>query len=78
MCDACCAGPLHGAPARRRIQIGETANDEQFYADRYASLRQPAKPDLTVELVPGLNHVDMLMEPPALAVMRRTFDAMPR
>ena len=36
-------------------------NDDQFYADRYAPLLQPAKPDLTVELVPGLDHVDMLM-----------------
>jgi hypothetical protein len=39
---------------------------------------QPAKPDLTVELVPGLDHVDMLMKPAALAALRRTFDAMPR
>jgi pimeloyl-ACP methyl ester carboxylesterase len=54
------------------------ADDDQFYADRYAPLLQPAKPDLTVELVPGLNHVDMLMEPAALGVLRRTFDAMPR
>ncbi len=54
------------------------ANDDQFYADRYASLLQPAKPDLTVELVPGLNHVDMLMKPEALAALRRTFDTSPR
>jgi non-heme chloroperoxidase len=53
-------------------------NDDQFYADRYAPLLQPAKPDLTVELVPGLDHVDMLMKPAALAALRRTFDAMPR
>ncbi len=44
-------------------------NDDQFYADRYASLLQPAKPDLTVELVPGLGHVDMLMKPAAPAVI---------
>jgi non-heme chloroperoxidase len=53
-------------------------NDDQFYADRYAPLLQPAKPDLTVELVPGLDHVDMLMKPAAFAALRRTFDAMPR
>ena len=53
-------------------------NDDQYYADRYASLLQPAKPDLTVELVPGLDHVDMLMKPAALAALRRTFDTMPR
>ncbi len=54
------------------------ANDDQFYADRYAPLLQPAKPDLTVELVPGLDHVDMLMKPAAFASLRRTFDTMPR
>ena len=54
------------------------ANDDQFYADRYAPLLQPAKPDPTVELVPGLDHVDMLVKPAALAALRRTFDAMPR
>jgi pimeloyl-ACP methyl ester carboxylesterase len=54
------------------------ANDEHFYADRYAPLLRPAKPGLTVELVPGLDHVDMLMKPAALAALRRTLDAMPR
>jgi pimeloyl-ACP methyl ester carboxylesterase len=53
-------------------------NDDQFYADRYATLLQPAKPDLTVELVPGLDHIDMLMKPAALAALRRTFDTVPR
>ena len=53
-------------------------NDDQFYADRYAPTLQPAKPDIMVELVPGLDHVDMLMKPAALAALRRTFDAMLR
>ncbi len=53
-------------------------NDDRFYADHYASLLQPSKPDLTVELVPGPGHVDMLMKPAALAALRRTFDTMPR
>ena len=54
------------------------SNDDQFYADRYASVLQPAKPDLTVELVPGLDHLDMLTNPSALSALRRTFEAMPR
>lgn len=52
------------------------AADDQFYADRYAAILKPAKPDLTVELVPGLDHVDMLMKPAALAALRRTFDSL--
>ena len=52
-------------------------DDDQFYADRYASVLQPAKLNLTVELVPGLDHVDMLMKPAALAALHRIFNAMP-
>jgi pimeloyl-ACP methyl ester carboxylesterase len=63
---------------RKPMALIAGGDDDQFYADRYAPLLQPAKPDLTVELVPGLDHVDMLMKPPALAALRRTFDAMPR
>jgi len=37
---------------------------------------RPAKPDLGVELVPELDHVDMVIKPAALAALRRTFDAM--
>jgi pimeloyl-ACP methyl ester carboxylesterase len=63
---------------KRPMALIAGGNDDQFYADRYASMLQPAKPDLTVELVPGLDHVDMLMKPAALAALLRTFDAMPR
>jgi non-heme chloroperoxidase len=62
---------------RKPMALIAGGNDDQFYADRYAPTLQPAKPDLTVELVPGLDHVDMLMKPAALAALRRTFDTMP-
>ena len=54
------------------------SSDDQFYSDRYATTLQPAKPDFTVELVRGLDHVDMLLKPAALAALRRTFETMPR
>lgn len=63
---------------RKPMALIAGSDDDQFYADRYAPLLQLPKPDLTVELVPGLDHVDMLMKPTALAALRRTFDAMPR
>jgi non-heme chloroperoxidase len=63
--------------AKKPMALIAGSNDDQFYADRYAPLLQPAKPDLTVELVPGLDHVDMLMKSAALTALRRTFDAMP-
>lgn len=31
--------------------------DDQFYADRYGPLLKPAKPDLAVDIIPGLGHV---------------------
>ena len=60
--------------ARKPISVIAGANDDQFYAERYAAELQPAKPDLTVELVPGMDHVDMLIKPAALAALRRTFE----
>jgi pimeloyl-ACP methyl ester carboxylesterase len=64
--------------ARKPMALIAGGNDDQFYADRYAPLLQPAKPDLTVELVPGLDHVDMLMAPAALAALLRTFETLAR
>ena len=73
------SGDYFGALERTKKPMALIAggNDDQFYADRYASALQPAKPDLTVELVPGLDHIDMLMKPAALMALRRTFNAMP-
>jgi len=53
------------------------ADDDQFYADRYAPVLKPAKPDLSIEIVPGLGHVDMITQPTALAALRQAFERMP-
>jgi pimeloyl-ACP methyl ester carboxylesterase len=53
------------------------AADDQFYADRYATYMKPAKPDLRITLVPGLDHVDMLMKPAALAAIAKAYDTLP-
>jgi pimeloyl-ACP methyl ester carboxylesterase len=53
------------------------AADDQFYADRYAPVMKPAKPDLRVTLVPGMDHVDMLMKPLALAALKQVFSTLP-
>jgi pimeloyl-ACP methyl ester carboxylesterase len=54
------------------------ADDDQFYAGKYAPAFKPAKPDLTVRLVPDMDHVDMITKPAALAALRETFDALRR
>jgi pimeloyl-ACP methyl ester carboxylesterase len=74
------SGDYFGALERTKKPMALIAggDDDQFYADRHTSALQPVKPDLTVELVPGPDHVDMLMKPAALVALRRTFDAIPR
>jgi hypothetical protein len=42
------------------------ANDEQFRADPYAQLLTPAKRDLVVRIISGLDRVDMITNPAGL------------
>jgi hypothetical protein len=46
------------------ILIG--ADDELFYADRYAPLIHGARQDVPVTLVAGVNHMGMITDPRAL------------
>lgn len=54
------------------------ADDDQFYAGKYAPAFTPAKPDLIVRMVPGMDHLDMITKPAALAALRETFDGLRR
>ena len=60
-------GDLKRAPAPVAVLAG--AEDEMFYADRYAALLKPVRPDLTVTVIPGLSHLEMTTKPPALAAL---------
>jgi hypothetical protein len=42
------------------------AEDEMFYADRYAPLLKPVRPDLAVTILPDLSHMEMTTAPAAL------------
>jgi pimeloyl-ACP methyl ester carboxylesterase len=57
-------GDLKRAPAPVVLLAG--AEDEMFYADKYAPLLKPARPDLTVTILPGLSHMEMTTKPQAL------------
>jgi non-heme chloroperoxidase len=59
--------------ARKPMTLIAGANDEQFRADRYAQLLTPAKPDLAVRIIPGLDHVDMITKPAGIAAIRQAF-----
>jgi pimeloyl-ACP methyl ester carboxylesterase len=57
-------GDMKRAPGPVAVLAG--AADEMFYADRYAPLLKPVRPDLTVTIVPGLSHMEMTTKPAAL------------
>lgn len=66
------------ALVKKPIAVIAGADDEQFYADRYAALLKPVKPDVTVELVPGVGHTTAMGAPAMLEAVRRTFETMPQ
>jgi non-heme chloroperoxidase len=59
---------------RKPMTLIAGANDEQFRADQYAQLLTPAKRDLVVRIIPGLDHVDMITNPAGLTAIRQAFE----
>jgi len=57
------------AKIRRPITLLVGEQDELFYADRFAPLLTPIRPDLAVVVIPGITHTGMLTEPAALAAI---------
>jgi hypothetical protein len=47
--------------------------DEEFYADKYAALLKPVKPDIDVKIVPGVAHIGAMNAPAMLEAVRRAF-----
>lgn len=66
------------ARTKKPMTLLAGSNDEQFCADRYAAVLQPPKPDLVVEIVPGLDHRDMILKPAGIAAIQRAFDGQTR
>ena len=58
---------LRRAPGSVALLAG--AADEVFIADKYAPLLQPVRPDMNIEILPGLGHMDMIVKPEALAAL---------
>lgn len=48
-------------------------DDELFYADRYAPLLRPVRPDLRISMVPGVHHLGMVLTPAGIAAVRKAF-----
>jgi pimeloyl-ACP methyl ester carboxylesterase len=47
--------------------------DQLFYANRFAPLLKPARPDLDITIVPGVRHIGMTVTPEGVAAVRREF-----
>lgn len=52
---------------RRPATVLVGVNDELFRAEAYAPLLEPIQPRLKVKLLPGLGHIDMVVEPAAIS-----------
>lgn len=48
------------------------ADDEEFYAERYAALLETVNPNIVIELVPGVGHRDAMSARPLLESVSRT------
>ncbi len=53
------------------LLVGDS--DELFYAERYAPLLMPARPDLRITTVPGVGHIGMTVAPEGIAAVRKSF-----
>jgi non-heme chloroperoxidase len=47
--------------------------DELFYADCFAPLLTPVRPDLHISIVPGIGHIGMIVAPAGVAAVRKSF-----
>lgn len=58
---------VRGISQPTRVLIG--ANDEIFFADQYAPLLEPLQSRLQVQVLPGINHVGIVINPAALSAV---------
>ena len=61
--------------ARKPMALLVGGDDDEMVADAYAPMLNPVRPDIPVEVVPGIGHMGMTIEPAALAAIRAMFDA---
>lgn len=59
--------------ARKPMVLLVGSDDDQMLADQYAPLLQTIRPDIPVQVVPGIGHIDLTMKPAALEAMRAAF-----
>ena len=63
---------------RNPVAVIDGGDDDQFYSDRYAALLKPVRPDITIEIVPGVGHVAATIAPAMLEAVDQVFTTMPQ
>lgn len=58
---------LKAAPGPVSLLAG--SKDQIFFANRYAGLLKPVRPDLDVTIIPGLGHTDMTLKPAGIGAI---------
>src|SRR3954471_24863618 len=59
-----------------RILVGQ--NDQVFYADKFANVFQTAGKDVPVEILPGLDHISLTLDPVAIKAAVAAVEGMDR
>jgi non-heme chloroperoxidase len=67
-------GDIHNI--RRPVMVLVGANDELFHADEFAPTFHSVRADVPVEVVPGINHMEMVTAPAGRAAVIKAFDAL--
>ena len=62
--DAHYLADLKGAPGPITLLVG--SRDQMFRPSAFAPLLEPVRPDLTMMIVPGVDHMGMITRPAAL------------
>ena len=55
--------------SRKPVTLLVGADDELFYPDKFAPALKPARPDLRIEIVPGVGHIGMTVASDGIAAV---------
>jgi len=60
--------------AKKPVAVLVGAADDEMVVDGYAPLLRSVRPDVAVEVIPGVGHMGMKIDPPALTAVRAAFE----
>ena len=63
---------------RKPMTLLAGSDDDEMYADQYAPLLHSLRPDIAVQVIPGVGHIGITSDAPALAAARAVFAGVAR